>query len=370
MDSQSSMLESKDFIPDNDNHLEMHYTHSNEENEQVPLSFLASSPSEMDVEIEQVLAPDNEIENENFDKVSSLAASNELICAQVENDSQDKSIFSKPKNIFILSWAGRPIYTRFGDENQLASLMGVISALISNVEHQKNPDKIISIVSGKHKFIFSVKGPLYFVAVTRNIEENKFQILEQLEFLHMQIVSILTAGFYKVLETRPTYDLRKLIAGTENLLHSMINDFGRDPSYLLNSVHCLKISQQKRIRIGNMLKSAALSVGDSKTSPALFSIIISGKKLVTMIRPKDKALHPADLLILINFVTNVTSFKSSDSWAPLCLPKFNSKGFLYAHVSFFENDVFFIQLSLQQDAFPLLHLIKDKVYQGMYRIKK
>jgi hypothetical protein len=40
---------------------------------------------------------------------------------------------------------------------------------------------------------------------------------------------------------------------------------------------------------------------------------------------------------------------------------------LYAHVSSFEKDIFFVQLSLQQDAFHTLHLIKDKVQSGNFK---
>ena len=33
-----------------------------------------------------------------------------------------------------------------------------------------------------------------------------------------------------------------------------------------------------------------------------------------------------------------TSFKSAESWTPICLPKFNDTGFLHAHVSYLPND--------------------------------
>ena len=32
-----------------------------------------------------------------------------------------------------------------------------------------------------------------------------------------------------------------------------------------------------------------------------------------------------------------TSFRSVESWSPICLPKYNSRGFLYAYVSYLDN---------------------------------
>jgi hypothetical protein len=287
-----------------------------------------------------------------------------------DGDVLRKQVFSKSKNVFILSWSGRPIFSRYGDESQLAGFMGVISAIISNVSHQKN-NNIRYIVSGKHKFVFSVKGPLYFVAVSCKVEESVNHILGQLEYLHLQIQSVLTSGFVKILENRPSYDLRKLICDTENLMQCLIGDFGRDPCFLFDAVHCLRLTPARRNRIGAIMKGATIASlgGSSKTpvkNPVLFSILLAGKKLVTMVRQKDRALHYRDLLILIHCVMNVVSFRSSDSWVPICLPKYDAKRFLYAHISFVDKDVCLVQMSLYQESFHHLHSCKEKIVQDLH----
>ncbi len=45
-----------------------------------------------------------------------------------------------------------------------------------------------------------------------------------------------------------------------------------------------------------------------------------------------------DLHLILNLVDASTSFKSAESWTPMCLPKFNDTGFLHAHVSYLPND--------------------------------
>ena len=40
----------------------------------------------------------------------------------------------------------------------------------------------------------------------------------------------------------------------------------------------------------------------------------------------------------MNLVDASTSFRSAESWTPICLPKFNDTGFLHAHVSYLPGD--------------------------------
>lgn len=69
------------------------------------------------------------------------------------------------KHIFVLSDAGKPIYTLHGNEEKLASLCGVIQALVSFVQHGQ--DSITSINAKGIRFVFMVKNNLILVAVFR-----------------------------------------------------------------------------------------------------------------------------------------------------------------------------------------------------------
>ncbi len=46
------------------------------------------------------------------------------------------------------------------------------------------------------------------------------------------------------------------------------------------------------------------------------------------------SLPPPDIHLILNLVDASTSFRSAESWTPICLPKFNDTGFLHAHVSY------------------------------------
>lgn len=55
-----------------------------------------------------------------------------------EEDVSSEAWRSHRKHVFVLSEAGKPIYTRYGSEEALSSTMGVMMALVSFVEADKN----------------------------------------------------------------------------------------------------------------------------------------------------------------------------------------------------------------------------------------
>lgn len=60
-----------------------------------------------------------------------------------QNRSKDEDMSSETwrshrKHVFVLSEAGKPIYTRYGSEEALSSNMGVMMALVSFVEADNN----------------------------------------------------------------------------------------------------------------------------------------------------------------------------------------------------------------------------------------
>lgn len=69
------------------------------------------------------------------------------------------------EQVFVLSSAGKPIYSLHGNEDKLATLFGVMQALVSVVV--ANQDMIMSIHAIGMKFVFLVKGPLILVAASR-----------------------------------------------------------------------------------------------------------------------------------------------------------------------------------------------------------
>ena len=81
-------------------------------------------------------------------------------------------------------------------------------------------------------------------------------------------------------------------------------------------------------------------------------MIVADHRLVTVVRPKRHSLHPPDLQLLISMLFNASTFRDGgEHWMPICLPKFNARGFLHAYIHFFRADVCVVLISADKDAF-------------------
>lgn len=83
----------------------------------------------------------------------------------VDDYLHDKNWLRHRKHVFILSSAGKPIYSLHGNEDKLATIFGVMQALVSFV--QSNNDSIKYILAVGVKFVFLVKSPIILVAVSK-----------------------------------------------------------------------------------------------------------------------------------------------------------------------------------------------------------
>ncbi|CAG7785949.1 unnamed protein product [Allacma fusca] len=266
------------------------------------------------------------------------------------------------RHIFVLSEAGKPIYSRFGNEEQLATLFGLMQALVSFV--QENKDMIRSVKVGQTNIVFLAKTPLILVCVSR-LDECVAQTQNQLMYFYNQIVSILTSKqLFAIFEKRKNYDLRRLLSGSERLLDNLGNLVENDPSFVLGAVKCLPLTSSVRETI-----SQTIIQNLSKTKNVVFAILIANNQLVSLVRMKKCFMHPMDLHIILNLIDSSESFKTAESWTPLCLPRFDSSGFVHAHVSYLADDcqACLVLLAVDRDSFFALSEAKQKIVERLRR---
>ncbi|XP_046972741.1 protein SAND [Vanessa cardui] len=276
---------------------------------------------------------------------------------------QSPELVNKEKHVFILSSAGKPIYSRYGNEDKLAGLCGVIQALVSVVEEQ-NQDILRSINTKDCKAVFLVKGPLILVAVSKS-NESETQLVLQLTYAFNQIVSVLTlTQLNRIFEQRRNYDLRRLLSGAERLIDHLLIFMEKDPAFLLGAVRCLPLPEKARENITHAIISTCNKIRD-----LVFAILIAGNQLITLVRMKKYTLHPSDIHLLFNLVRSSESFKTAESWTPICLPKFDATGFLHGHVSYISEDcqACLLLLTVQRDAFFPLSQAKHTIAEKLRR---
>ncbi|PBP24630.1 Vacuolar fusion protein mon-1 [Diplocarpon rosae] len=290
---------------------------------------------------------------------------------------------SKLKHYLILSSAGKPIYSRHGDQNLINGYIGIIQTIISFF--QASGDPLMGFSAGGTRFVVSIAGPLYFVAISK-LGESDAQLRGQLDALYMQILSTLTLPTLTQLFTnRPNTDLRRPLEGTEILLSSLADTFTKgSPTALLSALECLKIRRSQRHVINNTLLK-------SRTEKLLYGLVVAGGRLVSVIRPKRHSLHPSDLQLIFNMLFEAGSVKAGggENWIPVCLPGFNNKGYLYMYVSFLsvsddeseegeegpsttssssrEDEVAVLLISVDKESFFELKQMRDDVVAQLHK---
>ena len=255
------------------------------------------------------------------------------------------------KHVFVLSSAGKPVFSRYGDESRLAPQMGLLQALISFV--QDRGDAIRYIRAGPVNIVFVLRGALYLVAVSATGETVE-HLWRQLGLLHAQIISILTSKVDQIFQRNASFDVRGLLGGTDRVMRSLLHAAGSDAAMLLQAIPCLRMPPPVRAELSRLLAAA-------RPADLLFGVLLAHNHLVTLTRPRRSALHPNDLLLVMNTVASSASFREDEAWLPICLPRFNDAGFLYAHISYVAPELCLVLLTPKADGFAQLSEAKAQI---------
>ena len=281
---------------------------------------------------------------------------------------------SKRKHFLILSAAGKPIYSRHGDDSLISGYIGIIQTIISFYEGAQDP--LRAFIAGDASFVIMTRGPLHLVAISK-LGESDSQLRVQLEALYMQVLSTLTLpNLTHLFSNRPSTDLRRPLQGTEALLSALADSFTRgSPSTLLSALECLKLRKSHRQSINSIMLR-------SKCESLLYGLIVAGGRLVSVIRPRSHSLHPGDLQLIFNMLFEAGGVKAGEgeNWIPICLPGFNKNGYLYMYVSFLnaqesseennemldrvrkrENQIAVLLISANKESFYSLRTMRDTV---------
>uniref|UniRef100_A0ACD5WLU0 Uncharacterized protein n=2 Tax=Avena sativa TaxID=4498 RepID=A0ACD5WLU0_AVESA len=259
----------------------------------------------------------------------------------VDEDDASASWRKRKKHFFILSNSGKPIYSRYGDEHKLAGFSATLQAIVSFVEN--SADHIKFVRAGKHQIVFLVKGPIYLVCIS--CTEESFEGLRgQLELMYGQMLLILTKSVNRCFEKNPKFDMAPLLGGTDAVFLSLIRAFSWNPATFLHAYTCLPLAQATR-------QAASAVLQDIADSGVLFALLMCEHKVISLVGAQKATLHPDDILLLSNFILSSESFRTSESFSPICLPRYNPMAFLYAYVHFFDENTYVTLLTPRSEAF-------------------
>ncbi|GAA5847303.1 hypothetical protein JCM5353_004230 [Sporobolomyces roseus] len=266
------------------------------------------------------------------------------------------------RRYFILSTAGKLVYTSDSDEDMASGLVGVMQAIVSIFADEG--DKIRCVDVGDARITFLLKSPLYLV-VSSTWGEPESVLRTHLDYLYLQVLSVVTlTQLQSIFSRRSNFDLRRMMEGTEPFFHSLVRSLQTSIPILTSSIEVYRIDPTVRMDIAKALDPGREV---ARKLDLLYVLLLARGRLVTLLRPKKHSIHPTDLHLLLstvysssprsrNKVDNIEEPVSNryhdeeedsedqrtspltepglESWLPICLPRFNAKGFLHAYVSF------------------------------------
>ncbi|WVQ97911.1 hypothetical protein IAU59_005028 [Kwoniella sp. CBS 9459] len=260
-----------------------------------------------------------------------------------------------PRKYYALTHAGKPVFSSHDDssDDNITNLMGIAQALISIFAEQD--DKIRCILKGRSKIAFLLKAPLYLFCVS-DWGEPEHVLRSHLEYIHLHILSVVSSTqLSRVFQRRSNFDLSRLLEGTETFLNKLIERAQYDFSYLTSTLQPLRMNPAIREN------AAAALMPPSKFKDLLYVLLIAGGHIVTLLRPRKHSIHPSDLHLLLNTLASSPTLRASETWLPICFPKFNPAGFVHAYISYVMDDVGLVFVSADREAFEELRGWKEIV---------
>ena len=209
--------------------------------------------------------------------------------------------------------------------------------------------------------VFLCKEALYYVVICR-ISKTKIRatketlesLCNQLQNLHIKVISTLTSSITTTLLNRPNYDARNLMGGTHSALDTLIRTSAMN-SYFLEGFMPIRLPYEIRNEIYSTFKNFM-------HEDILYAFLMTPNFIIYRYCRKGVTLHYSDVFLLSNLLASYNSLRSASSWTPICLPQYEDEGFVYACITFIQNSQISIALiSENANAFKDLKAAGDGI---------
>lgn len=327
--------------------------------------------------------------------------------------------------LLILSEAGKPIYS-YTKREDAVTVMPLCSALMDYAQKTQN-EALKSIKTSDNLIInFMPRSPLIFIVIHEvDSYVDPVILVDQVE---AQVVSILTLKYLKnVFIERPTFDLKRLIYGSEKLIDAVTNlsafvtkldwpwvqtflAVSSTPALMSNSgtnlnqplptrphrvlVPVVSMVSGARESIQGIINNVVSSSSKNIVFSLLFRVLRSEEndersnnsssveqttsdqvqsdmrfKLMTVCNHHERhKIKIADIHIILALVTGsrVQLASAESLWLPVCLPRFNKDAFLHSYISCLNNtENCIVMMSIDRDEFTTCQSIRNIIEEKL-----
>ncbi|KAL0210452.1 hypothetical protein RCL1_004888 [Eukaryota sp. TZLM3-RCL] len=221
-------------------------------------------------------------------------------------------------HLFIMSDSGLPIYTRYGDEHEIATYFGLISAtigLISSIGQglSSSTSDLVHfsphfINAGSTNLAFFYHQSLVYVLSCNNVPVPLMR--RQLELVHGLVATLLTGSRIKMEQKK----LVNYIAGSKILFENLMNFLSNSIAPFLNSFEIFLLPSDLK---QSLIKCTPPNIH----SNILFHLFLTNSQVIHYSCSKKlNELHSNDITLLLNLCSSTSApyKRGANIWLPFC----------------------------------------------------
>lgn len=270
------------------------------------------------------------------------------------------------KHLFAFTNAGKPIFSRHHDDHPvLYSLYGTLTVLLhirqatreaagaSIVTTSPRPE-VVSHHGGVVHAIrsqcratgsaeravhlcmhFMSVGEVRYVSVHRGLPADlpsDAACASQLQYAHRFILGVVPT-VHDILQEHPGYDMRQLVSPADkDVLRRLLDAMDADISFLRDVVPSYGPPDCPR-DWSLWLRSRLAAIDDGSCNGLFCSIFACSGRVVALHTHRGMVdLSARDVLLVLHLTTCLSQRQQGEAWAPICLPGFNSSGYVWCYV--------------------------------------
>jgi len=273
-----------------------------------------------------------------------------------EGEHDPENWLKHKSHVIVLTFSGKPVYSRYGSEDMIAGFTGTLQALVSKfavlgLSPSQIAEKLQSISYGDLRIVFLDRSPLLLVCISKHPNVSISSMERLLKSVHSQLIFVLTNGVNHTLEQRPNFDVRSLLGGTKPLIGNLI-------SWMHNQMFlCIRGVAVETLPLPFTTRSAISRIVQTGIPDCcLYSVLLCGHRVVCTASSEFEGPHiisASDLVLMINVVCSSSNslLKSGqgECWTPVCLPNLSGDAFVYAYIQYMTADVSLVSICLDPD---------------------
>ena len=136
---------------------------------------------------------------------------------------------SQELHLFIVTDAGKPVYSRYGTVQMLSPILCTCVAILGHMETLG--EELNHFRAGNHTFVFLPKKPFVFIAVSKSSLPVSY-LFKQLNFLYSLFLSLFSEKVINQISQRPSCDFRQIAEGTKPAWDGVVNNMSEDPAFI------------------------------------------------------------------------------------------------------------------------------------------